>query len=309
MASPLPADARDRKRVPLVTGCLDYFPAALAEVAKVSLAGNEQHHPGEPLHHERGKSSDHADALARHLEDRGTRDTDGQLHSAKVAWRALALLQEELEAAGAPLARGARLPEAAPTPTSETAAAMRETLAGGLKAHATVASLMADLASVPCAECTKRDANGECSAQCVREESGPAASPAEPEATSAPKDCLSCGHSADDGTGYPCRSCLTEFRRDGSLPNWTPAPPAPPPMRECATCRHTLANSGSCGGPCLDCRNWSHWEPGPAQPSAPAPDYSTRSCVACAYQDVPVDGYPCRGCHMIADRPCWEAKP
>lgn len=119
MASPLPTNASDRKRVPLVTGCLDYFPAALAEVAKVSLAGNEQHHPGEPLHHERGKSADHADALARHLEDRGTRDTDGQLHSAKVAWRALALLQEELEAAGAPLARGARLPEAAPTPTAE----------------------------------------------------------------------------------------------------------------------------------------------------------------------------------------------
>jgi hypothetical protein len=34
----------------------------------------------------------------RHLIERGTRDTDGQRHTAKVAWRALALLQEELEA-------------------------------------------------------------------------------------------------------------------------------------------------------------------------------------------------------------------
>lgn len=269
MASPLPTNASDRKRVPLVTGCLDYFPAALAEVAKVSLAGNEQHHPGEPLHHERGKSSDHADALGRHLVDRGTLDTDGHRHSAKVAWRALALLQEELEAAGAPLARGARLPEATPTPTPETAAAMREALAGGLQGYPTLASA---LSSVPCAECTERDANGECSAQCVREESGPAASPAEPEATGERKDCVSCGHSADDGTGYPCRPCLTEFRRAGSFPNWTPAPPAPPPpappppMRECASCGHGPATFGDVPAylrNCARCRNWSNWEPRP----------------------------------------------
>lgn len=101
-----------RKGVPLTTGVLDYFPAALAEVAKVSKAGNDKHNPGQPLHHARGKSTDHADALLRHLVDRGKVDEDtGQLHSAEVAWRALALLQQELEDAGAPLARGARLPE------------------------------------------------------------------------------------------------------------------------------------------------------------------------------------------------------
>jgi hypothetical protein len=43
--------------------------------------------------------------------ERGKIDTDGQRHSAKLAWRALALLQLELEAEGAPIARGARLPE------------------------------------------------------------------------------------------------------------------------------------------------------------------------------------------------------
>jgi hypothetical protein len=105
----LPTDAKRRKGIPIVRGCLDYFPAALAAVAELSRVGNEQHNPGEPMHHARGKSSDHADCVVRHLMDRGTVDTDGIRHSVKVAWRALAMLQEELEqAAGAPLARGAR---------------------------------------------------------------------------------------------------------------------------------------------------------------------------------------------------------
>ena len=47
----------------------------------------------------RHKSADHADCIARHLIDRGTVDTDGVRHSAKVAWRALAMLQIELEEA------------------------------------------------------------------------------------------------------------------------------------------------------------------------------------------------------------------
>ena len=104
----LPTDSAARKAIPVVSGVLDYFPSAIAEVAKVSKAGNEQHHPGEPLHWERGKSTDHADTIVRHLMERGSIDTDGQRHSAKVAWRALGLLQEELEAAGAPKARGSR---------------------------------------------------------------------------------------------------------------------------------------------------------------------------------------------------------
>lgn len=106
----LPIDAQARKDTPLVSGCLDYFPAALAEVARLSRVANEQHSPGEPMHWARGKSSDHADCIVRHLMDRGTFDIDGQRHSAKIAWRALALLQMELEAAGAPVARGAREP-------------------------------------------------------------------------------------------------------------------------------------------------------------------------------------------------------
>jgi hypothetical protein len=110
---PLPSESAERKSVPVTTGVLDYFPAAIAEVAKVSKAGNDKHNPGEPMHHARGKSTDHADSIGRHLMERGGIDPDtGVRHSAELAWRALALLQQELEDAGlAPLARGARVPE------------------------------------------------------------------------------------------------------------------------------------------------------------------------------------------------------
>lgn len=105
----LPIDSKERKAIPLATGVLDYFPAALAEIAKISVQGNEQHNPGESLHWARSKSTDQADAIVRHLMERGTLDVDGMRHSAKMAWRALALLQLELEEAGAPLARGAQI--------------------------------------------------------------------------------------------------------------------------------------------------------------------------------------------------------
>ena len=107
----MPEGSADRKQIPITTGVLDYFPAALIAVAQVSKVGNDQHNPGEPLHDARGKSNDDADCMVRHLLQRGTIDIDGQPHSAKTAWRALRILQKELEAAGAPLARGARLPE------------------------------------------------------------------------------------------------------------------------------------------------------------------------------------------------------
>lgn len=93
----LPADPAERKATPIASGVLDYFPLALAEIARVSKAGNDQHNPGQPLHWDRAKSLDHADCIARHLIDRGTVDADGMRHSAKLAWRALALLQTELE--------------------------------------------------------------------------------------------------------------------------------------------------------------------------------------------------------------------
>lgn len=86
-----------RKEYPLARGVLDYFPDALMVVANVSKVGNDQHNPGQPMHWAKDKSPDHADCLLRHLRERGTLDTDGLRHTAKVAWRALALLQTELE--------------------------------------------------------------------------------------------------------------------------------------------------------------------------------------------------------------------
>lgn len=108
----LPTDATTRKASPLAEGVLWYFPNALMAVAAVSKAGNDQHNPGQPMHHSRGKSSDHADCILRHLVDAGTIDGDGMRHSAKVAWRALALLQEEIERdEGVPLPRNAKFDE------------------------------------------------------------------------------------------------------------------------------------------------------------------------------------------------------
>ena len=95
----LPTDAQERKKIPIVSGVLDYFPLAIAEIAKCSLNSNEQHNPGQELHWDRTKSTDHVDCIGRHLIDRGKFDTDGQRHSAKLAWRALANLEIELEEA------------------------------------------------------------------------------------------------------------------------------------------------------------------------------------------------------------------
>lgn len=98
MSGILPTGWHDRKATPICTGVLDYFPRALAAVARVSRAGSEQHHPGEPLHWDKAKSTDHGDCILRHQIDRGKLDSDGERHSAKVAWRALAQLETELEA-------------------------------------------------------------------------------------------------------------------------------------------------------------------------------------------------------------------
>lgn len=85
-----------RKAQPVFSGVLKYFPNAIKYVSEVSLEGNKQHHPDKPLHWDMSKSTDEADALMRHLIDSGTVDDDGILHTGKVAWRALALLEREL---------------------------------------------------------------------------------------------------------------------------------------------------------------------------------------------------------------------
>jgi hypothetical protein len=105
----LTTDSDKRKEIPIASGVLDYFPDALAAVAELSYMGSQKHNPGAPMFWNREKSGDEADALIRHFLERGDVDSDGIRHSAKVAWRALALLQKELEAAhGLPKSRGSK---------------------------------------------------------------------------------------------------------------------------------------------------------------------------------------------------------
>lgn len=89
--------SEQRKEYPITTGFLDYFPDATAMVSHVSYKGNKKHNPGQNLHWARGKSMDHEDCIARHTIERDVVEDD-VLHAANRAWRAMAALQEMLEA-------------------------------------------------------------------------------------------------------------------------------------------------------------------------------------------------------------------
>lgn len=96
----LPTEDKDRKALPIWTGCLMYFPDVWAEIAKVSKVGNDQHNPGEPLHWERGKSMDQMNTAIRHMLDHGSGnlfDVKGEYHLAKAIWRLCAELQLTIE--------------------------------------------------------------------------------------------------------------------------------------------------------------------------------------------------------------------
>jgi hypothetical protein len=116
----LPIDSADRKNYPIHRGCLRYFPAALAGVARTSKLGNDKHNLGKEMHHDRNKSMDHGDCIVRHLFDvedllaaaqRGDTSITPQdvLNEVnQMTWRALALSQELHEKFGSPLAPGAK---------------------------------------------------------------------------------------------------------------------------------------------------------------------------------------------------------
>lgn len=99
-ATTLPTDSTERKGYPIATGFMDYFPDAIVAISRLSHLANEQHSPGQPIHWARSKSTDEDNTLMRHFLQRGTRDTDGTSHTAKMAWRALAILQKEIEGEG-----------------------------------------------------------------------------------------------------------------------------------------------------------------------------------------------------------------
>lgn len=91
----------ERKGIPVYTGFMKYFPRAIREVARVSVAGNLKHHPDKPLHWDKTKSTDDPDAGERHKLDHAQGilydPEDGMLHLAKHAWRAMAELEKFLE--------------------------------------------------------------------------------------------------------------------------------------------------------------------------------------------------------------------
>lgn len=99
--SPFTEDAATRKTYPVYSGCINYFPRALAEIAHISFVGNEQHNPGTPLHWDRTKSQDEPDAMMRHVIDNAivvaTTGKPSIEELAKIAWRALANLEKTLE--------------------------------------------------------------------------------------------------------------------------------------------------------------------------------------------------------------------
>lgn len=91
----------------ITSGVVDYFPNALAAIGRWSTYNNTKYPPAVPSPDGSPRwsfnvSTNHADAIASHLAQRGTVDTEtGLSHSVPLAWRALALLESELIAAGA----------------------------------------------------------------------------------------------------------------------------------------------------------------------------------------------------------------
>lgn len=123
----LPSDPASRKGTPINSGVLRFFPAAIAGVARVSVAGSKQHGNAD-LCDDRSKSNDDMDALQRHASDSEYGDglDDGIPHVDKVAWRALRNSQKWHEARGAPLAPAAVLPPAGVVDHALAAAYLRD---------------------------------------------------------------------------------------------------------------------------------------------------------------------------------------
>lgn len=89
----------ERKETKVFQGVLMYFPNAVREVARCSLASNRQHNGDAPLYWDMDKSKDELGSLTRHLVDLASGeeyDEDGTLNLAKIAWRALGALERHL---------------------------------------------------------------------------------------------------------------------------------------------------------------------------------------------------------------------
>ena len=91
-----PGAKADANKSPVTQGCLQYFPRALLEVAKVSLKGAEKYSWKGWEHVDDGQTR-YNNALGRHILYEaidGPYDSDtGELHAAQIAWNALARLE------------------------------------------------------------------------------------------------------------------------------------------------------------------------------------------------------------------------
>jgi hypothetical protein len=94
----LPTDSQERKQFPVYSGCIAYFPNALAQVAHLSYLGNLKHHPDKPLHWDQDKSTDEKDCEMRHMIDALQAATHEEMVTelASKAWRSLADLERYL---------------------------------------------------------------------------------------------------------------------------------------------------------------------------------------------------------------------
>jgi hypothetical protein len=135
----LPNESKARYQYPVMSGCLAYFPAALAGVAKHSYIGGAKYNDG-ALVHLRYISTEHLDCIGRHVLDlqdliaamkRGETEVETYVYDFDqkqevlkiipitdailiecnaLSWRSLAFSQEQHEKLGGrPLAPAARL--------------------------------------------------------------------------------------------------------------------------------------------------------------------------------------------------------
>jgi len=89
MDCPFTEDSAERKRFPVYSGFIKYFPNAMAMVARISYDNNQKHSPGATeVTWNRAVSGDELDALCRHLIDKDW---------GNLAWRAMAQLEKAIE--------------------------------------------------------------------------------------------------------------------------------------------------------------------------------------------------------------------
>ena len=92
----------DVRKTNYIYSILEFFPDAIRAMGDVIGAGQTQHIDGatsSPVW-DKSKSNQHMQSLSRHLVDYASgidKDDDGTPHLAKIAWRALAQLQTDID--------------------------------------------------------------------------------------------------------------------------------------------------------------------------------------------------------------------